>query len=692
MNASGNPAQPNALIHETSPYLLQHAYNPVGWRPWGDEALALAREEKKPIFLSIGYSACHWCHVMEHESFENEDIAAYMNENFINIKVDREERPDLDEIYMNSVQAMTGSGGWPMSVFLTPDLKPFYGGTYFPPRDMYGRPGFMTVLQGVKRAWEDDRDQVLASADKLTAYLHEMTTHEVGRIEVSEGLLDEAYQQLESRFDAEHGGFGGAPKFPHGMDVALLLRDFRRTGRRDALRMAEFSLRKMAEGGMYDQIGGGFHRYSTDERWLVPHFEKMLYDNALLAKTYTEAYQLTGEALYRKIAKETLDYVLREMTSPEGGFYSTQDADSDGEEGKFFVWTPREIDEALSDDRLARLVKMVYGIDRNGNFEGGTSILHVNTPLNKAARESGFSEEEAIEAIKKANCKLFGAREQRVHPGRDEKILTDWNGLMISAMALAAVVFDEPRYGEAAARAADFIDERLSDESGLLHVCKQERAHTSGFLSDYSFLINGLLDLYESGRDARRLRRARDLADEMIARFSDERGGGFFYTSGQHKHLIARTKDPMDNAVPSGNSMAALGLFRLAEFTGNPQYRAAADRCLNAFAAGMKQFPSAYSQMLSALDFMMDRPREIVLAAESEEDLRAYQRAIFARFIPSRVVLYAYPAARDTLGEISELLDGKTSMNGKPAAYVCRDFTCQQPVTSVEELEALLEE
>ncbi len=684
--ASSEPKHTNALINETSPYLLQHAHNPVAWHPWNETALKLAKDQNKPIFLSIGYSACHWCHVMEHESFENEEIAAYMNEHFINIKVDREERPDLDEIYMSAVQAMTGSGGWPMSVFLTPDLKPFYGGTYFPPIDKYGRPGFLTVLQGVERAFRDDHEKVLESADKMTMYIQQAAVQTPSDHPLNLELIETAFQQLRGRFDRTHGGFGGAPKFPHSMDVALLLRYFHRTGDAEALQMAEFSLRKMAEGGMYDQVGGGFHRYSVDERWLIPHFEKMLYDNALLAKIYTEAYQITKNEFYKKIVVEIMEYVLREMTSPEGGFYSTQDADSEGKEGVFFAWTPEQISEALDDEDAAKFIIRYWGVEPHGNFEEGTSVLHVSLGLNEAAKLFDLSEDEAKAIIQKAKCKLFGAREQRVHPGRDEKVLTDWNGLMISAMAFAGNVLNEPRYVEAAETACDFLFENLYKNGRLLHVYKDGRTHTNGFLSDYSYLMNGLIDVYEATGDPKRLQQAMELKAVMDEQFWDEKHGGYFFTGDDHEQLIARTKDPMDNAVPSGNSMAVLSLLRLNAITGDAALREKAETSLKAFVDGIRQYPSAYSQMMAGLDWLLSSSQEIVLAAESFEQIDSFQDAVFSRFLPNKVVLYSYEQARDELTAVAPLVDGKDPIDGAPAAYVCQNFTCKLPVKSVEEL------
>ncbi|HOL94892.1 MAG TPA: thioredoxin domain-containing protein [bacterium] len=681
---------PNRLIHETSPYLLQHAHNPVDWHPWNGEALARAQNEDKPIFLSIGYSACHWCHVMERESFEDEETARLMNEHFINIKVDREERPDLDEIYMAAVQALSGMGGWPMSVFLTPGLKPFYGGTYFPPRDMYGRPGFQTVLRSVARAYREQRALIDESAGQLTAHVRDMVAVPRGHGTVKYEVIETCVQDLRQRFDSRHGGFGQAPKFPHAMDIALLLRYHAKTRDTEALRMAEFTLEKMARGGMYDQLGGGFHRYATDAQWLIPHFEKMLYDNALLAKTYTEAYQLTRKPLYRRIVTETLDYVLREMTLPEGGFYSSQDADSEGREGIFFCWTPRQIAAVLGEEK-AKIAGRYYGVDESGNFEQGLSVLHVSLDEEALAQRYGIPEDEVRDLLQEARRRLFDEREKRIKPGRDEKILTDWNGLMISALALAGNALDEPRYIQAAARACDFLLSHLKNEDRLWHTCKNGRAHTSGFLSDYAFFINGLLDTYEATRTVRWLHEALRLADAMIGHFWDTQDGAFFFTAHDHEPLIARTKNPMDNAVPSGNSLAILALLRLSEMTGNTDFKHKAVESLQAFADGLCRVPAAFCQMLAALDFWLAPPREIVLAGPDSNSLDPMQKALFERFLPNKVVLYAEPDTREPLAALSPLIEGKIPVNHSPTAYVCANYACQQPVATVDDLMARLD-
>ncbi|MBD3266385.1 DUF255 domain-containing protein, partial [bacterium] len=529
----------NRLIHATSPYLLQHAHNPVDWYPWGEEPLRKAKAEDKPIFLSIGYSACHWCHVMEEQSFENKEIAEIMNSHFINIKVDREERPDLDEIYMTAVQAMTGSGGWPMSVFLTPELKPFFGGTYFPPSDMYGRPGFKTILLSLSNAYANRRDEVDESAQTLADHIRQVVSRECSDTSISSAWVAQAKQEMASVYDPDYGGFGHAPKFPHSMDLGLLLRYYKRTGDKEVLQMVELTLAQMAKGGMYDQLGGGFHRYSVDEKWLIPHFEKMLYDNALLSKVYLEAYQVTKSDFHQKIAREIFNYILREMTSETGAFYSTQDADTVEGEGAFFAWTPAQIHEVLGKEH-GEIVCRYYGIEPGGNFEQGKSVLHINQDLDPLAKQNNQSKEELLSILKEAQCKLFAAREKREKPTTDTKILSDWNGLMISSMAFAANVLQEPIYAEAAEKAADYIMQTHWHEKTLLHTSKNGDAHTNGFLCDYAYLANGLIDLYEANRNPETLKQAISITDSMVKRFWDKEEGAFFFTEEGQTDVIAR--------------------------------------------------------------------------------------------------------------------------------------------------------
>ncbi|MBX6341813.1 MAG: thioredoxin domain-containing protein, partial [Thermomicrobiaceae bacterium] len=531
---------PNRLIHETSPYLLQHAHNPVDWYPWGEEALRAAREQDKPILLSIGYSACHWCHVMERESFESEAIARIMNERFINIKVDREERPDLDSIYMVAVQMMTGQGGWPLTVFLTPDLQPFYGGTYFPPEDRLGMPGFPRVLLAASEAYRTRRQEVEQSAREVSQHLQAHFAATAPPSALSEATLDEAARNLARQFDRVNGGFGGAPKFPAPMALEFLLRTWRRAGVPRALEMVELTLTKMARGGIYDQVGGGFHRYAVDAVWLVPHFEKMLYDNALLARVYALAYQATGGSLYRRVAEETCDYVLREMTSPEGAFYSTQDADSEGEEGKFYVWTPEEIDAALP-PREAEIAKRYFGVTEAGNFEGKT-VLSVPEPPERVAADLAMSPDALEAAVREIRDRLYAARAGRVWPGRDEKVLAAWNGLMLRALAEVGAALDRPDYVDAAARCARFLRDHLDRGGTLSRVFKDGRAHVDGYLEDYAALADGLVSLYEATFEPAWLDWARDLLARAVDRFADPQGGGFFDTPAMAGDLITRPK------------------------------------------------------------------------------------------------------------------------------------------------------
>ncbi|MCB0153616.1 MAG: thioredoxin domain-containing protein, partial [Anaerolineae bacterium] len=607
---------PNRLINESSPYLLQHAHNPVDWYPWGAEALAKSKAENKPIFLSIGYSACHWCHVMEHESFEDERTAAIMNQHFVNVKVDREERPDLDSIYMDAVVAMTGHGGWPMSVFLTPDGTPFYGGTYFPPTPRHGMPAFTQVLQSLAQAYHKQKEDIISNGEAL-----------LQRVRASfplqgEGTLDPAVpelavQAMARNFDWTHGGFSGAPKFPQPMTYDFLLRTYHRSGQSKWLEMVELTLQKMARGGMYDQLGGGFHRYSVDAVWLVPHFEKMLYDNALLARLYLHAYQITGNPFYRRIVEETLDYVVREMTDPAGGFYSTQDADSEGEEGKFFVWTPEEIHTILGQEE-GTIFCQVYDVRRSGNFEG-KSILNLPQPVEDAAATLQLPLEKLKAMLARGRAKLFAHRERRVKPARDEKILTAWNGLMLAAFAEAARVLDRPDYRGVAIQNAEFILSTMMKEGRLFRTWKAEpgQAKLMGYLEDYAFYADGLLALYQTTFDSRWFQAAQAMMEVVLERFSDEQAGGFFDTADDHEELVVRPKSLQDNATPCGNSMAVRTLLLLAAYTGQAKYAAPAEKALVALQAAMSQYPSAFAHWLGAHEFATAPPKEIALIGQA---------------------------------------------------------------------------
>ena len=683
-------AHPNRLVHETSPYLRQHACNPVDWFPWGDEALQRARNCDLPILLSIGYSACHWCHVMERESFEDERIARLMNEYFVNIKVDREERPDLDEIYMGAVQAMTGSGGWPMTVFLTPDLRPFYGGTYYPPEDRYGRPGFPRILEAVQQHYRTHRDQVETRATELTTELVRNADRAVDRGQVGEEVLDQAFAQLCSSFDHDHGGFGQAPKFPASASVSLLLRHWRRTGRTEALDMAVVTLRKMARGGLYDHLGGGFHRYSTDERWLVPHFEKMLYDNALLTWAYLEAYQATGDPFLRRVVQETLGYVQREMAQPGGGFYATQDADSEGEEGRFFVWEPGEV-EAVLGREAARLFMRYYDVTPEGNFEGGKSILHAGAELPALAAFMGVGEEEYETVLTQGRTRLLAVRQQRVPPGRDEKILVSWNGLMISAMARAYQVVGDESWLRAATQAADFVLDRMVRHGELLHTYKDGQARLAAYQDDYASLANGLLDLYEADFQPRWLAEARRWTGRMVDRFWDQQTGGFFLTEAGAADLILRPKNYFDGATPSGNSLGALALLRLAALTGDDAYRQRANQVFRACGEVLRRAPTGCAQMLCALDLFRSEVCQIAVVGPVAQR-RPLLDAVHGSFLPGKVVAAADPA--DDWGEavaLVPLLAGKESA-APPAvhAYVCRGGRCSPPADSAPAVQSLL--
>jgi hypothetical protein len=687
----------NRLARETSPYLRQHAHNPVDWHAWGPEALERARREDRPIFLSIGYSACHWCHVMEKESFENEGVAKIMNERFVCIKVDREERPDLDDIYMAATQLLTGQGGWPNSVFLTPDLKPFYAGTYFPPTSRWGRPGFSEVLMEVSEAYRDKRQDVGRVAEDVTQRIRRLSELKPSRQPLAASILSRAFGDLAGRFDNAEGGFGGAPKFPHGMDVSCLLRYHRRTGNPEALRMAVLSLEKMARGGIYDHLGGGFHRYSVDARWRVPHFEKMLYDNALLARTYAEAAQavaalppspslpaggVAAAELFRGVARDTLDWVLREMTSPEGGFYSTLDADSEGEEGKFYVWTPQEIEAALEPGE-ASLVCAVYGVTREGNFEHARSILHLERPIAEIAADLKMTEGDLRRRLEEARARLLETRERRVRPGRDEKVLADWNGLMIGALAFAGRTLDEPRYVEAAARAARMVLGRMRLDGRLQHAFKDGEARHPACLPDYADLVAALLDLYEATFEPAWIEEARALAAAMIDLFWDEREGGFFFTARDHESLIARTRESNDGATPAGASVAALALPRLAALTDDGGMREKAEATLRLYRDSLERFPAALGMMLCALDQHLAGVREVVLAARRDDPaLEPFLRALRATYLPNAVVALADPAIRQAI----PLVEGKVPAGGRATAYVCDQGACKTPASTPGEM------
>ena len=669
----------NHLTEETSPYLLQHVDNPVDWYPWGAEAMALAKAQDKPILLSIGYAACHWCHVMAHESFEDDATAAQMNADFINVKVDREERPDVDSIYMQAVTAMIGRGGWPMTVFLTPDGKPFYAGTYFPNEPRQGMPSFRQILTGVKQAWDNDRDNVAQSAVEVAQQLRALSSVGLETGKVTEDVFRGAMRALSGNFDAIWGGFGGAPKFPQPMTLEFLLRQHVRDPESDALVMAEKTLRKMAQGGMYDQIGGGFARYSVDNRWLVPHFEKMLYDNAQLARIYLHAWQMTGSDFYRRVTEETLDYVLREMRHEDGGFYSSQDADSEGVEGKFYVWSAEEIREALGEE--ADVFMRVYGVSEEGNWEGH-NILNLHLDPSGVAEQMGIEPDDLAARLEAARQKLYEVRSRRIWPGLDDKVLTSWNGLMLAAFAEAGAMLRRRDYVEAARSNAEFLHRTMRADSGRLFRTWKAGSEPkyNAYLEDYAYLAEGLLALYEATFDPRWSDWARELAGLMVIHFDDDTNGGFFDTSDDHEELIHRPKDLQDNAVPSGNAVAVTVLLKLSLLTGNGDYWQLAEQSMGTMAKFMRQYPTGFGQWLNAAVFMLSQPREIALIGD-EEELAPLLNVLRSEYRPFQVL-----AAGLEREESLPLLEDRPKVDGKGTAYVCRRFVCQAPVTDPQEL------
>ncbi len=718
----------NRLIREKSPYLLQHAYNPVDWYPWGEEAFVRAFKEDKPMMLSIGYSTCHWCHVMERESFENQEIAAIMNEHFVSVKVDREERPDVDQIYMAAVTAMTGQGGWPLTVFLTPEKKPFYGGTYFPPYARWGSPGFTELLKAIAHSWKTNRTSVVASSVELTAMLQNHFTKSSEEQELSEIQLGQAFNQLKSHFDVTYGGFGQAPKFPMGHTLSFLLRYWKRMGNPEALSMVHQTLTMMAQGGMCDQLGGGFHRYSTDQYWQVPHFEKMLYDQALLARAYLEGYQATAQPFFAHVARQTLDYVLRDLRGSEGGFYCAEDADSvesmdDGrktrdegrgtrddssivhrpssivkKEGAFYVWTQEEIASSLGEQDTA-IVSFYFGIETSGNAANdphgeftGKNILSLAHTIEETAQHFQKISIEIKAILDRSMEKLFVFRQKRARPHLDDKVLTDWNGLMISAFAFASQVLGEERYAHAAEQAADFILEKLQDANGrLLHRYRDGQSAIGGTLEDYAFFILGLLDLYEATFEADYLQHAKRLTDAMLDLFWDDTHGGFFLTANDAEELIARPKEIYDGALPSGNSVAVLVLSRMYRLTADHRYQDKIQAMFQAFAGALSKSPSAYPFFWMAFDFHLGPVDEIVFAGpRAEPEFSAMKQVVFKTFNPNKVLVAGgNPEAR--FSEISQwipLLHGKEHPQ-RLTAYVCRGQSCQPPVFDSRELENL---
>ena len=682
----GRPRWTNRLFLETSPYLLQHAHNPVDWRPWGDEAFEDARRLGRPVLLSVGYSTCHWCHVMEEESFEDEEVARFLNEHYVVIKVDREARPDVDAVYMNAVQTLAGGGGWPMTVWLTPDRQPFYGGTYFPARDgdRGVRVGFLTLLRKLRATYDDQPDRVVEAAASLAEQVRKnLAVAATDDARPGAQTLREAVAHVRESFDETNGGTRGAPKFPSNVPVRFLLRWHRRTGDPDALRMATVTLAQMAAGGIRDHVGGGFHRYSTDARWLVPHFEKMLYDNALLVLAYVEAHQATGRADFADVAREILRYVEREMTAPEGGFYSATDADSPApsgrrEEGWFFTWTPAELEAVLGADD-ARAVGAYYGVTAEGNF-GGRSILHVSRALDAVARELGRTPEELAATVADARERLYAARARRPPPLRDDKILAAWNGLMISAHARAALALGDASWADRAARAAGFVLDHMRRDGRLFRSWRDGRPEHAGYLDDYAFLVAGLLDLYEATGEVRWLREAIALDGVLAAHYEDREGGGFFMTADDSEELLAREKPAWDGAEPSGNSVHALNMLRLHELTTDDAYRRRAERTIDAFGPRLAADPVRLSEMLLALDWRLDAPKQVVVATTgAREEAASFLATLRTRLVPNRILAVTAPG--DGLAALVPVTEGKLALGGHATGYVCENRVCDLPTT-----------
>jgi uncharacterized protein YyaL (SSP411 family) len=677
--------KPNRLIHEKSPYLLQHAYNPVDWYPWSDEAFEKAKVEDKPVFVSIGYSSCHWCHVMEKECFDDEEVAKLMNEAFVCIKVDREERPDLDSAYMTACQAMGRSCSWPLNVIMTPDKNAFFATSYIPKNSRFGLTGMLDLIPQISEVWKTRRQELETTGRDVKHIVETMDKRTPGEV-LSKEVLDDAYEKLALGFDSQNGGFGRAPKFPTPHNMLFLLRYWNRSREKNALAMAEKTLRAMRLGGVFDQIGFGFHRYSTDAEWLVPHFEKMLYDQALLALAYTEAYQATGAGKFKLTAKETLDYVLRDLASPEGGFYSAEDADSEGEEGKFYLWTEEEIRKVLSPED-ADLAVNLFGVEAEGNYDSnrrrnGENILHFAKPLEQVASESHLTVGELILRLGRIRNLLFEAREKRVHPAKDDKVLTDWNGLTIAALARASQVFGEQRYLQAAVKASVFVLEKMKDEEGTLYhrYAKGERA-IGGFLDDYAFLVWGLIEVYEACFEEEYLQAAVELTKRMIAQFWDKKDGGFFAAGGA-ENVLPRRKEDYDGALPSGNSVALLNLLRLARLTGESAYEEMASQMSRVFAGEVRRASTAHTFMLVGVDFAVGPSYNVVLVADPHEiDTMEIVRALRKNYLPNLVVRLRHP---DKAGL------GYEKIEGKATAYVCRGQTCMPPTNRVEKMLELL--
>jgi uncharacterized protein YyaL (SSP411 family) len=693
------PPKKNRLADSKSPYLLQHADNPVDWYPWGPEAFAKAKEEDKPVFLSIGYATCHWCHVMEHESFENPLVAALMNEAFINIKVDREERPDIDQVYMTVCQMLTGGGGWPLTIIMTPDKEPFYAATYIPRESIHGRIGMLDLVPRVAELWRTDRTSIDGTTERIVSALEKIEGRaSSGTLEIS--TVDTAFSQFNDRFDAAHGGFGSAPKFPSPHNLVFLTRYWRRTGNEQALAMVSKTLEEMRLGGVYDQIGFGFHRYSTDPEWLVPHFEKMLYDQAMLVFAYTEAWLATSNPLFERTVRETVAYVLRDMTSPEGGFYSAEDADSEGEEGLFYLWTTGEIEKILGTED-ATFAASIWNFEAEGNFgdeatgrRTGRNIPHLSRSHPVTPRESENPADAFDVRLETIRSRLFEMREQRVHPLKDDKVLADWNGLMAAAMSFSGRVFDEPEWVEAAQKATDFVLGEMRTKDGrLLHRYRDGDAAIPAFLDDHVFMTTAMLELYDTTLDAACLDRALDLQRRTHELFWDEEQGAFFLTAIDNEELLVRQKEIYDGAIPSGNSMAADNLIRLAGLTGTVEHLQAATRIFSAFAAEARQMPSAHGQLMSALQRSIGPSLEVVVAGDSKAaDTAELIATVREMYLPQVAVLFVPSGeAGSVIRRLAPFAERYEPVDGAAAAYVCRDFTCQLPTTDSAKLEELLE-
>jgi len=675
----------NRLSKEKSPYLLLHASNPVDWYSWGDEAFSKAREEKKPIFLSIGYSSCHWCHVMKRESFEDKETAKILNKNFIPIKLDREERPDIDEVYMKAVISISGQGGWPLSVFLTPDLQPFFGGTYYPPEDRYGIPSFKTILAKMQELWEKQRDEIEVSAKKIATNLTQ--EFRTGKGKLTTFPLDAAYATLTTQFDTVNGGFSGAPKFPTPSLLFFLIRYYSRTKKARALDMVTKTLTKMAQGGLNDQLAGGFHRYSVDRHWRVPHFEKMLYDNALLPIVYLEAWQATKNPFFSDIAKQTLDWVLREMRSNQGGFYSSQDAESEGEEGTYYVWNKEEITQIL-DRQSAEIFSKHYGVSEEGNFKKDNNILHIAKDLKMIASELSISETDVKQSLEQSKKIILKHRNKRIKPATDDKILTSWNGLMISALSKAYQILDDERYLQAAEGSADFILNNLLDGEDLNRRWRDGEAAVDGLLEDYAFMVMGLIDLYESNFDISKLKAALKLNQIMIDLFLDKDGNGFYSTKQGRTDIIARIKDAYNGATLSGNGVASINLAKISEFTSNNDMRSLSKKTILTFWDSLESNPEHLAQMLCTLDFLTGKPKEIVISgklSESKDMLREIRQTL----IPNKVIAYS-PDEQNKHTKIMPMLEAKLPLNNEATIYVCQNYSCKRPVKNVVALKKLL--